>query len=242
MSDRLDARINAFVVELVDQPVDPPEFPTAPVVELTQMARSCPRPGWMVAVAVFIAVLVIGIAAALVSGSRDEVPVVDTTPQGIVEQLTTVINAGDLEATLALIAEDAQCVAPGLPTCEDLFGFFIAAEAEIVLSDCSVSVEPLLSCDGYMHTPIHDLLGISIERLAAKPNFPPAVIVEEGVIVQFNFMTPFTGDPDIDDLLWSRLEAIEPSFVNEDGVPRLSPQIVSAVREAAIQVGEQDGG
>ena len=239
MSDRLDARINAFVLELLDQPVEPPEFPTAPAIELSREMRRPLRPGWLVAAAVFAAVLIIGIVAALLTGSKDEVPVVDTTPEGVVETLTSAINDGDLEASLALFADEAQCVAPGLPTCEDLFGFFVAADAFVVLNDCVVNVEPYLVCDGYMHTPIHDVLGISIDALAAQPNFPPGLIVEDGKIIQFNFMTPFTGDPEMDDMLWTGLAAIEPGYVNEDGVPRLSAAIVPAVLEAAAQAGEQ---
>ena len=239
MSDQLDARINAFVVELLDQPVEPPEFPAAPAVELSRERRLPARPGWLVAAAVFVVVLIIGIVAALLTGSQDEVPVVDTTPEGVTEALTSAINDGDLEAALALFAEEAQCVGPGLPTCEDLFGFLIAVDGFVVLNECATNVEPYLVCDGYLHTPIHEVLGISIEGLAAQPNFPPGLIVEEGKIIQFNFMTPFTGDPAMDDVLWSRLAVIEPDFVNEDGVPRMSAVIVPAVLEAARQVSQQ---
>ena len=90
-----------------------------------------------------------------------------------------------------------------------------------------------------MHTPIHDALGISIEDLAAMPNFPPGLIVEDGKIIQFNFMTPFTGDQAQDDVLWGHLQEIEPDFVNENGTPRLSAEIVSAVLQAAHQTSEQ---
>ena len=239
MTDRLDIRINAFVVELLDQPVEPPPLPTDYLVEPSPRLAPRFRPGWVVAAAVFVAVLIVGIVTALLVDSDSDIPIVDTTPEDVATELTSAINAGDLEATLALIANDAQCVAPGLPTCEDLFSFFVAVEARVVLSECVIHTEPYLVCQGYMHTPIHDVMGISIEDLAAKPNFPPGLIVEDGKIIQFNFMTPFTGDQAVDGVLWSHLEDIEADFVNEDGVPRLSAEIVPALLDAAQQFSEQ---
>ncbi len=126
-----------------------------------------------------------------------------------------------------------------LPTCDDLFGFIVAADAHVVLTECVVLNEPWLLCDGYMHTPIHDALGISEEDLADTPNFPPGLIVENGNIIQFNFMTPFTGDLTIDEVLWGYLQEIEPDYVNENGTPKLSAEIVPAVLEAAHQSSEQ---
>jgi len=239
MNDRLDVKINALVVELLDQPVEPPKFPPDHVVEPSRQLPGRAQPGWLVAAAVFAAVLVVGIVTALLVSSDDQVPVVDTTPEGIATGLTSTINAGDLEATLAWFAEDAQCVAPGLPTCEDLFGFIIAAGSRVVITECVVLNDPWLLCDGYMHTPIHDALGISEEALAAMPNFPPGLIVENGKIIQFNFMTPFTGDLTLDEILWVYLQEIEPDYINENGTPKLSAEIVSAVLEAAHQIGEQ---
>ena len=88
MNDRLDVKINALVVELLDQPVEPPAFPPDHVVEPSRQLPGRAQPGWLVAAAAFAAVLVVGIVTALLVSSDDQVPVVDTTPQGIWRRLS----------------------------------------------------------------------------------------------------------------------------------------------------------
>ena len=185
MTELLDTRIRALVVELVDQPVEPPAFPTNEAVVPPTAPRFQRLPRWAVAMAAFIFVLVVGVLVALFGPLSREVPVVDTTPAGVVDQFIESINAGEAGAALSLLAPDAQCVAPGLPSCEDLIGFFVAAEARITLfTDCAVENEPYLQCSGYMHSRIHDALGISPAELQDSPNFPPAFIIVDGRIVQ----------------------------------------------------------
>ena len=239
MTDRLDVKINALVVELLDRPVEPPPFPTDLVVVPPTQQALVRRPGWLVAAAAFLIVLLVGVAAVTFFSSTDETPVVDTTPQGVAAELSAAINMGDLEATLAWFADDAQCVAPGLPTCADLFGFFLAAEAQLEFSSCEVMIEPYLQCNGFMHTSIHDALGISIEDLVATPNFPPAFIVENGQIIQFNFSSPFTGDQEADAALWSYMLESGAYYINPDGVPRFSAEIVPDFLEGARQYTQQ---
>ena len=163
-------------------------------------------------------------------------------PSDVVETFRGSVNDGDLAGAMATIAPDAQCVAPTLPTCEDLIGFFIAAEAEIVFTECRMENPPHLQCAGYIHMAVHDALGISEEQLASSPNFPPAFIVEGGRISQFNFHSSFTGDGNIDDRLWSYLLEIEADFVNEEGVPLFSAEIVPQFIDAARQFSAQSGG
>ena len=241
MLDPLDARVRAFVVELLDNPVEPPPFPSYVAAEPEPTVRRR-MPGWAVALVVFLVVVVVGAASLLLTLLSEEEPVVDTTPQGIVEQLTSGINAADLQSVMSLIAEDAQCVAPGLPECSDLLGFFVAADSLVVLDECSVDIEPYLQCHGYLHTSIHDQLGISVADLEAQPNFPPAFIVEDGKIIQFNFMTPFTGDPAADDAFWAYLQSADADYLNESGIPEFSAEIVSQLLEDARRYSNQAEG
>lgn len=238
MTDRLDARINALVIELLDHPVEPPPFPSDFEMAETPSRRRTP-PGWAIAVAVFVAVLLIGVVSLILALTPDRGPVVDTAPQDVVEAFAAAINVGDTDATLNQLAEDAQCVVPGLPTCDDILGFFIAADARVVFTGCRVEIEPYVQCQGYLHTAIHEAMGISISDLERQPNFPPAFIIENGEITQFNFMTPFTGSQSADTAFWAYLEETGAPYLNEAGIPRFSAAIVPELLEAAQQFGQQ---
>ena len=241
MPDHLDRRINALVVELLDHPVEPPPFPAdgALVTE-----RTSPRAfaGWAVGVAAFIAVAVLGAISYLFITS-EPTPVIEPTPNDIISEFAGALNDHDLEALLDLFAGDAQCVVPGLPACADILGFFVAADALVVLSECSVENEPYVQCQGYLHTSIHEALGMTVSELESRPNFPPAFIIEDSRITQFSFMTPFTGDRSIDDSLWMFLQDKGVGYLNEAGIPRFSADIVPALlRDAEEYAGVRGGG
>jgi hypothetical protein len=241
MSDRLDSRINAFVVELVDQPVDPPPFPIQDARPWEPDGRRR-LPVWALAAVVFVAVVLFGLVALLL-GEPEPAPVIDPDPQSVIDAFVAAVNAGDRESTLSLVSEDAACVAPGLPTCSDLVGFFIAADAHIVFTECSVNIAPYLQCQGYLYTSIHKALGMTESDLRAQPNFPPAFIVDQGAIAQFNFMTPFTGDTAADDAFWAYLQEIGADYLNDNGIPALSAEIVPRLVEDATAYAQQlDGG
>lgn len=242
MSSRLDDRIRALVVELVSDPVEPPPFPTEQVAATPAPGGSRRFwPAWSIGVAAFVAVLSIGVVAVLLSRSPEQTPPETASPREVVDTLVNAINAGDLDTAISLFAEDAQCVAPGLPTCGDLLGFFVAAEGQVTFESCAVDIEPYLQCWGYLHTSIHDALGISSERLALQPNFPPAFIVEGGLVVQFNFNTPFTGDEALDGELWSYLQSNGADYLNENGVPSFSADIVPRLLEDAREFTAETG-
>lgn len=240
MSDRLNSRIRALVVELVSDPVQPPAFPREQTA--TQRARPPRRrwPGWSVGVAAFIVVIGLGVAAFLWVPTRHK-PLSPSSPQQAVDDLVGALNAGDLDAALSLFADDAQCVAPGLPTCGDILGFLVAADGVVTFEGCVVNIEPYLQCDGYVHTSIHDALGITSEELALEPNFLPAFIVEDGLIIQFNFATPFTGNREMDARLWRYLLSQGADYVDQDGVPRFSAEIVPRFLEDARKFTENAG-
>lgn len=240
MTDRFDSKIRAFVVELLDQPVEPPPLPAArrSGPQQTRFETHQTYRGWLIAAAAFVAVLIAG--AAVLLPYREDTPPMG--PGDVVGSMVTDLNAGDLGATLDWFAEDALCVAPGLPSCFDLFGFFTAADAEMSFTGCQVEVDPYLQCRGIVHTSIHTALGITFEDLQLTPNFPPAFIVEDGLITQMNFSTPFTGDPDLDDELWGFLVETDADFVSADGVPRFSADIVEAFTAAAVRFAARPDG
>lgn len=230
MTDRSEAKVRAFVVELLDQPVEPPSFAAIAVRTHEPTPTVASRRGSAIALAAFAAALLVGAAVLLPLWAGDAPP---ATADAVVARMTTDINDGDVEATLGWFAQDAQCVAPGLPTCEELIGFFVAADAEIVFTDCGVLIEPYLQCNGFVHTSIHDVLGISRNDLQLMPNFPPAFIVENGQIIQMNFSSPFTGDFNLDDQMWTYFMEIGVDFLDENGSPRLSAGIVDNFKDAA---------
>jgi hypothetical protein len=231
MIDRLDSRIRALVVALVDQPVEPPPFPDDLVADV--VPTSTRRRAWRVALAAFVAATVIGAMSIVVLQQRRGAPVADVPPEDVVEQMVTSLNAGDLDGVLAVFADDASCVSPGLPGCRDMLEFLVAADAKVTFTGCEMRVQPYLHCEGFVHTSIHDALGISPEALAATPNFPPAFTVEDGRITRFNFSSPFTGDQGLDAQLWAYLVEIDAQFVDESGVPLFSADIVPPFIEAA---------
>ena len=238
MTDRLDSRIRALVVEMLDQPPAPPSFPSQVITARRQPVTPSWRRGWAVATAGFLAVLVVGVLTVWVTRPADE-PV----PVGqVAANLSAAVNAGDLDAVLQLFAEDAECPVPGRPTCEDLFGFLIAANGQMVLGDCALDIEPYWECSGYVHTDVHDAVGITLERLQAFPNLHPRILVEGGVITEFSFNEPFTGIGAWDEQLWTYLLENDAPFVNSFGIPLFSAEIVPDLLEAARQFTEDTGG
>ena len=131
---------------------------------------------------------------------------------------------------------------PGGATCEDLFGFFIAAEAQMVLGECAPDTEPYWLCSGYVYTGIHEELGITLEKLQAFPNFNPLLIVEDGGIAELQIRDPFTGIGAWDDELWPYLLTNDAPYVNSLGIPLFSADIVPDLLDGARQFSQDTGG
>lgn len=239
MTDRLDARIRALVVEMLDQPPEPPEFPSQDTTVTAPAVVPPWRRGWVVATAGFLVVAVVGVLTILLSRPAIEPTPVVSSPAEAAEQLSSAVNAGDLDAVLQLFGEDGQCVVPGGANCEDLFGFFIAAEAQMVLGECAADTG---LCSGYLYTDIHDALGITLEKLQAFPNFHPLLSVEGGSIVELRFSEPFTGIGAWDDQLWPYLLANDAPYVNSLGIPHFSADIAPDFLDAARQFTDETGG
>ena len=238
MTDRLDSQIRALVIALVDQPTEPPPFPGGPVAGVPSPWAE--RRVWKTAIPAFLAAILIGVVSLIMFDRSSDPPISDVPAEDVVGQMVTFLNAGDVESVLALFDEDASCVSPGLPGCRNIVEFFVAAQAQVTFSGCEVVVDPFLNCDGYLHTSIHDALGITADSLATMPNFPPAFAVEDGRITRFNFSSPFTGDPGLDHQLWAYLREIEAPFADEDGVPLFAAEIVPEFIEAARAFASRD--
>ena len=239
MTDRLDARIRALVVEMLDQPPEPPEFPSQDTTVTAPAVVPPWRRGWVVATAGFLVVAVVGVLTILLSRPAIEPTPIVSSPAEAAEQLSFAVNTGDLDAVLGLFVEDGQCVVPGGAICVDLFGFFIAAEAQMVLGECAADT---WLCSGYVYTDIHDALGITLEKLQAFPNFNPLLIVEDGSIAELRFSQPFTGIGEWDGQLWPYLLENGAPYVNSVGIPLFSADIVPDLLDGASQFRDETGG
>ncbi len=230
-----------------------------PITTPTRTRRR--RNDLIVGAAAFVAVLVAGIVIVLVTATGDEsTPATEPsttvttaaptttlaalpvpTREEVVAGLVAAVNDGDLDGAMARISEDARCFAPAMPTCEDIFGFFVAGDAEIVLTECSVITEPYLQCEGYVYGSMQEALGISRERLAGSPQFVPAFEVEDGLIVRINLTGPFTGDGRTDELLFLYLTDLDASYMNEDGIVVIGPEMAAQLLEDVKAFAEQQG-
>ena len=148
MSDRLDEKIRALVIELTNATPLPPEFaePEPQLIEppsKTTSGRSVIRarsPGVVFAIVAFAIVLLVGVGGWLLIADPEPAPFGsgDDTRLLVAERWQSTINNADLEGFMALYSEDAQWGEADKDGIRDFFGWRAALNAQYRLTDCEV--------------------------------------------------------------------------------------------------------
>ncbi len=259
MTDRLDSKIRAFTVELIEAAPEPPPFPEAELERLAPSERrklSTPlRPRWqlgaLAAAGTFVVILLVAGLVYLVAGAGDDRgPVVTAPPPTNPQPPTTVpssphdllgslgasLNEGDLAAVLSLLASDARCLLPtGADSCVEHFGFFVEANARLLLNECRATGD-FFTCEGRLFTDIHDALG-----LTDGISLSTGILIQDGLIRRFNITGPFTGDPQLDERFFSYLAETGSPFFDQYGAPQFSADAVADYIAAASEFVQAGG-